>query len=124
MPLSLTFLLPLLLFCSGCTTTVRTVGSERRPRSGVCLVFASNGQLLQKSILRDTRVVSVWEYHRGDVIPGDVVDANGWNDLRLPAPRWTQTVVKGKGWMCAFDERGLLMGWEEYWEGNYVRGAH
>lgn len=127
---SLTLLIPLVVICAGCMTKVRSVGSEvQRPRTGVYLVYAPDGRLLQKTILRAGRVVSVWEYHRGDATPGDVVDAPGWDDRRLPPPRWTQTIVNGKGIngrgkMCMFDEHGILIGWEEYLDGIYVRGAH
>jgi hypothetical protein len=122
---SLTLLIPLALICAGCMTKVRNVGSDARPpRAGVHLVYAPNGQLLQKTIWRAGKVVSVWEYHRGDVIPGDVVDALGWDDSRLPPPRWTQTIASGRGKICTFDQRGILIGWEEYWDGIYVRGAH
>ena len=120
---SLTLLLPLVLICAGCMTTVRSVGSARPPRTGVYLVYAPGGQLLQKTIWRDAKLVSAWEYYRGDMSPSPVMDAQGWDKPSLLPPRWTQTVVNGTGRMCVFSEIGVLIGWEEYLNGHYVRGA-
>lgn len=100
----LTWLPAIAMLLTGCATVVRSTGAARYPNDGTYLLCARDGRLLQKSVWRSGTLLSGWEC-------GD----DG---------RWTKVASAGHGHLTYFDEEGRNIGFAEYFEGQYSRGAH
>jgi hypothetical protein len=111
----------LLAGTAGCTTTVRSTGSVPYPRDGIHLLFSRDGHLIQKTEWRHDKLVAAWEYN---VLCREVMDALDRDGRDWPAPRWLQVVRRGNGRITFLDADGHNIGFADYHEGQYYRGAH
>ena len=109
----------------GCSTTSsRSVGTSGFPQTGTHSVYAPDNRLLQKSVWRHGKLVTAWQYEQLWELPLEIIDAIHRGERDYPPPRWVQTVTNGKGRIHTFDERGEVMGFEDYLHGHCYGGAH
>jgi hypothetical protein len=71
---------------------------------GVWWDFSPKGKILQKQI-----------YHNGKLLEAWGVDSDG---------KWTKSVKNGMGNICDFGDSGEYAGFDEYIDGEMVRGVH
>lgn len=93
-------------------------------QDGTCLFYGRDGRLLAKSNWRRGKLVSAWEYEQRDELPLEIIEAVRNGEQIWPPPRWVQKVKRGNGRINKIDDEGQAYGWEEYHDGEFVRGAH
>ena len=108
----------------GCTTTVRSTGEAPYPCDGIHLLYSRDGRLIQKTVWRHAKLVAAWQYQSRLDLPREVVDAVNRGERDWPAPRWIQVVKRGKGRLISLDEEGHDIGFGDYLEGEWYKGAH
>jgi hypothetical protein len=94
------------------------------PRDGVHLINTRDGRLVQKTVWRHEKLVAAWEYEQRGALPLEVIAAVNRGERDWPAPRWIQVVKKGAGRLTYFDADGNNIGFADYQDGEYYRGAH
>jgi hypothetical protein len=109
----------------GCTRpTSRSIGSSATPKGGTHRVYAASGILLQRTDWRHGKLVAAWQYEQQWELPLDLIAAVHRDERDYPPPRWIQTVANGKGRIHTFDEKGAVIGFEDYFAGEFWKGAH
>jgi hypothetical protein len=114
----------LLAAAVGCTTTVRSTGEAPYPRDGIHLLYSRDGRLIQKNVWHHANLVAAWQYQSRLDLPRKIVEAVNRGERDWPAPRWIQVVKNGKGRLISLDEDGNDIGFADYFEGEFWKGAH
>ena len=108
----------------GCTTAnLRDGCGLSKASEEIRCAYAVDGRLLQKTVWRDGKLVSAWQYEQRWELPLDVIVAVHRGERDYPPSRWIQSVVNGTGRIHQFWE-GEIAGFEDYLKGEYWRGAH
>ncbi len=109
----------------GCTaTSSRSVGSSAFPETGTQRVYSSDGRLLQKTVWRHGTLVAAWRYEQRWELPLESVTKVHRGEHDYPPPHWVQAVINGNGRILTFDQKGEVIGTEDYLRGRAWKGSH